>query len=91
MGFALFLLAIVAYVAMTSIATYATSALPRWYGHLGVVVALLALGGSAGAIWAPPLLAGGGIISCVAVGAFFAWCLVLAVVFLRTPPAPTHA
>jgi hypothetical protein len=84
-GFALFLLGLLAYVLAASWATYATRALPRWYGHLGIPVAILSLVASLGAIWTPPGLAGGGLASCVAVSAFFGWCLVLAVLFLRRP------
>jgi hypothetical protein len=87
-GFACFLLALVGFVLVTSWAAYATRALPRWYAHLGVAVAALALAGSLGAIWTPTWLAGGGVASCVAVSAFFGWSLVLSLLFLRGHAAP---
>ncbi|APR76137.1 Hypothetical protein A7982_01484 [Minicystis rosea] len=94
-GFALVFLPMLAFVLATTWATYATGVLPHWYGHLGIPVSVICLIGSAGSIWAPPLLAGGGLISCVCVGVFVTWCFVLAILMLRGPATttarPAHA
>ena len=82
-GFALFLLTLLAFALTTSWAIYATKALPLWFAHFGILVALGSLVGSAGSIWTPPWLAGGGLVSCAAVSTFFGWCFVLSVLFLR--------
>jgi hypothetical protein len=85
-AFGCFLIALAGYVGLTSWATWKTRALPGWYAWLGVPIAGASLIGSLGAIFDQPAwLAGGGLLTTGIVGAFFAWCGVLAVLFLRAP------
>lgn len=68
-------------------ATLATGALPRWFAHLSWAVAALALLMSIGGIVDQPAwLAGGSTATFLGFVAFFAWTLVLGVIFLRLDP-----
>ena len=86
-AFAFFMAVLSAFVALTSWAVLETRVLPRWYAFLGVPIAGACLAGSLGSIWSEPAwLAGGGILDATATSAFFLWCLILALLFLRMPP-----
>jgi hypothetical protein len=83
-AFAGFLFIVAGFVLLTSWATWTTRVLPRALGHAGVPVAALCIVASlGGVITEPTWLAGGGLFSCLAAGAFFAWCGALSFVFLR--------
>jgi MFS family permease len=85
-GFALFQVVLFANIVATTWASYVTRIFPRWYAHLGVAVGALNLVGSLGSIWTPPWLAGGGLFSCLAVGASVSWTFVMALLILNPKP-----
>jgi hypothetical protein len=62
-----------------------TGALPRWFGRASWVVAALAVLMSLGGLTAKPFwLAGGGLMTMLGFGAFFAWTFALGVIWLRS-------
>jgi hypothetical protein len=85
-AFASFLLVLTGFVGFASWGTLATRVLPRWFGVSGLVICLLCLLGSGGAlVTEPKWFAGGGLYSANVTGLFFLWCGALAVLFLRMP------
>lgn len=83
-GFALIFLAGLAFVLAVVWATLSTGALPRWFAYAGVLVAIVSLAQSAGAIVTEPRwLAGGGLATSLAFMAFFGWLFALGVIFVR--------
>ncbi len=81
-GFALFLVAEAGFTFAIVWATIATRALPRWVAWVGIPVGGVALIGSLGSVWTPGVLAGGGVISCIGLGAFLVWFAGIDLVFL---------
>jgi hypothetical protein len=87
-AFAISLIGLGSFAALTGWAITSTGALPGWSGWLGHPAAALCFAGSLGAIWAEPAwLAGGGLLSAAAAGVFFAWCGAVSVALLRAGTA----
>jgi hypothetical protein len=83
-GFSLFCLAAMPFLASLGWATLATGVLPRWFGWTSLACALGAIGVSLGALVTEPRwLAAGGLATGLGFFGFFAWTFVLALLSFR--------
>ena len=93
LAFAATLLAMGGFAALTSWANSATRVLPGWVGAYGVIAAVVCVvcGGIGLMVSSVPLLAGGGLVECGALGLFCGWCLAISAVFLQRKNASSFS
>lgn len=78
-------------VGAASVLMLRTGALVRWWGGVGLLVAVLLLVGGAGVTTSSGPLAAGGDVGFAAFGAFLAWVLVTSIMMVASPPRETEA
>lgn len=72
-AFALMMVGVLAFALSVAWATLVTRALPRWVATWGFVTAGVAFVASLGSIWTPPVLAGGGPVTSLALVVWVCW------------------
>lgn len=92
-AFAATIFAMGGFAGFTAWAIKATKVLPAWVGSFGGVTAVVcaACGGIGLLTASVPLLAGGGLVECGALGLFCGWCLAISAVFLQRKNASSFS